>query len=59
MDEEMNFLESLEQSDDYHYQQLQEDYLQYLQDIQPKTPKSFNEWIHTETPPPTNDDLPF
>ena len=57
--EQMNFLEQLEHKYDYLYQQLQEDYDKYLQDILPKTPKSFYEWIHTEPTHTSNDDLPF
>tara|TARA_R110002124_G_scaffold52207_2_gene150425 strand:+ start:200 stop:424 length:225 start_codon:yes stop_codon:yes gene_type:complete len=59
----MEELELLEQTNDYLYQQLMEDYLDYLQDnhIHPDiglTPKSFNEWIKTTT---ISDDmyLPF
>jgi len=55
----MNFLEQLEQKDDYLYQQLQEDYTKYLKenkDMNNKYPEAyqqtatFYEWIQSVLP---------
>jgi len=39
---------------------LESEYIKYcIKCIPNQTPKSFNEWIHTEPTQTSNDDLPF
>ena len=45
----MNFLEQLEQKDDYLYQQLQEDYNKYLKEDKEHT-ATFYEWTQSVLP---------
>lgn len=59
MNDETNFLEQLEQKDDYLYQQLKEDYDKYLKenkDMNNKYPEAyqqtatFYEWVQSVLP---------
>jgi hypothetical protein len=51
-DNELAFLE--------HMQQLEAEYINYcIKCIPNQTPKSFNEWMHTEPTQTSNDNLPF